>query len=198
MYVTTKKLIPIVLLLLCTFMTASAQAETPSNWGVKQPITFDRLVSGFSEPNMIYAPFTFWFWDEPITAGKSAQMARTMISQHFNPGYAHGRVSMVGTASLPDEEWLGKKWFDAFDDALKQAESYGDYLGYVDEYMWPCIQAHGRVVKANPDLSEQTLSWRTLDIHGGTAVHLPKSYFAVAARLAGRYGRSSAPGCSVG
>ena len=51
-----------------------------------------------------------------------------MASQGFNPGYAHARNSMVGTPDLPDQEWLGDKWFDAYGTALKPAEQQKSYM----------------------------------------------------------------------
>jgi hypothetical protein len=133
---------------------------------------------------MIYAPFVFWFWDEPLDPAKMAEMARTMASQGFSPGYAHARKSMVGTPDLPDADWLGDAWFAAFDGALKEAESRRSYLGYCDEYWWPSFQANGRVLAAHPDLRAKSLSWETLDALGGSEIRIPASYFAVAAELA--------------
>ena len=132
---------------------------------------------------MIYAPFIFWFWDEPLSTEKMAEMSRVICSQGFNPGYAHGRNNMVGLESLPDDEWLGDKWFGSFDAALKEAEKQKRYMGYCDEYWWPSFQAHGRVLKQHPELKAESLNWQIIDAAGGTEVSVPASFFAVAARL---------------
>ncbi len=158
----------------------------PGDRGRRVPIAFDALRDGFRNPDMIYAPFMFWFWDEPLDADKAADMARTMLSQNISPGYAHARRSMVGTPSLPGEEWLSDKWFRAFEAALKEAESKSSHLGYCDEYWWPSLQAHGRVLKAHPELKAQSLAWQTIDVPGGSEVTVPESFFVVAARLAQR------------
>ncbi|MFA5816492.1 MAG: glycosylhydrolase-like jelly roll fold domain-containing protein [Bacteroidales bacterium] len=162
----------------------TGKANNPPNFGQRKPVTFDMLRKNFSNPDMIYAPFVFWFWDEPLNQDKMAEMARVMGSQGFNPGYAHARHSMVGTPSLPDEEWLGEKWFNSFDAALTEAEKQQKYLGYCDEYWWPSFQANGRVLKQYPELRAESLNWQIIDADGGTAVKVPASYFAVAAQLA--------------
>ncbi|HCS49871.1 MAG TPA: hypothetical protein DIW61_17160 [Candidatus Aminicenantes bacterium] len=120
---------------------------------------------------MIYAPFIFWFWDEPLDPAKMAEMSRTMASQRFSPGYAHARKSMVGTPDLPDAEWLGDRWFAAFGAALKEAEARKNYLGYCDEYWWPSFQANGRVLAANPELRTVSLNWETIPVAGGSEIH---------------------------
>ncbi len=44
------------------------------------------LKQDFNNPEKIYSPFMFWFWDEPLGAGGMAEMSRVMASQGFNPG----------------------------------------------------------------------------------------------------------------
>jgi len=177
-------------LLFASLALASAAAEppahplaAPSNWGQRKVVPFPVLCQGFANPDMIYAPFTFWFWDEPLDSGKMAEMSRVLRSQGFNPGYAHARNSMVGTPDLPDDEWLGDKWFDAFGAALKVAEQQKSYLGYCDEYWWPSFQAHGRVVKQHSELKPESLKWQIIDAPGGSEVKVPAAFFAVAAQV---------------
>jgi hypothetical protein len=158
-----------------------AARPAPSNWGMKRAVPFETLRADFKNPDMIYAPFVFWFWDEPLDPAKMAEMSRVMVSQRFNPGYAHARKSMVGTPDLPDADWLGDKWFEAFGAALKEAETGKAYLGYCDEYWWPSIQANGRILKADPGLRAQSLRWEAIDIPGASEVNVPASFFAVAA-----------------
>ncbi len=156
----------------------------PPNWGQRKVVAFSDLKTGFSNPDMIYAPFIFWFWDEPLSQDKMAEMARVMGSQGFNPGYTHARNSMVGTPDLPSDQWLGDKWFGSFSAALTEAEKQKGYLGYCDEYWWPSFQANGRVLKQHPELRAESLNWQTIDAAEGTEVKVPASYFAVAAQLA--------------
>jgi hypothetical protein len=130
---------------------------------------------------MIYAPFIFWFWDEPLDPAKMAGMSRVLLSQRFNPGYAHARRSMVGTPDLPDSEWLADPWFASFDGALREAEARRAYLGYCDEYWWPSFRANGRILKANPELKAVSLSWTTFEAPGGSDIRVPASFFVVAA-----------------
>lgn len=161
----------------------AAKEETPPNYGQRKEVPFDELKMNFSDPDMIYAPFIFWFWDEPLNEDKMAEMARVMGSQGFNPGYAHARHSMTGTPNLPDSEWLGPKWFGSFNAALTEAEKQKKYLGYCDEYWWPSFQANGRVLKQFPELKAESLKWQIIDCEGGTEVMVPPSYFTVAAQL---------------
>ena len=153
----------------------------PPNQGRRMSVPFDTLRARFRDPDLIYAPFVFWFWDEPLDPAKMGEMSRVMVGQRFNPGYAHARKSMVGTPDLPDAEWLGDKWFEAFGAALGEAEAGKGYLGYCDEYWWPSLQANGRILKADPELKAQSLRWETIDVAGGSEVPVPASFFAVAA-----------------
>jgi len=161
----------------------TSTATLPANWGVRKAVPFETIQKNFADPDMIYAPFIFWFWDEPLDPAKMAEMSRTMASQRFSPGYAHARKSMVGTPDLPDAEWLGNKWFAAFGAALKEAEARKNYLGYCDEYWWPSFQANGRILAANPELRAVSLNWETIPVAGGSETQVPASFFAVAAEL---------------
>ncbi len=169
---------------------ATAVSPEPANRGIRTSVPFEKVRASFQDPDMIYAPFIFWFWDEPLDPAKMAEMSRVMAGERFSPGYAHPRRSMVGTPDLPDSEWLGDRWFASFDAALKEAEARRNYLGYCDEYWWPSFRANGRVLSANPDLRAASLSWETRDAPGGTEIQVPASFFAVAAEL----GRSGSPG----
>jgi hypothetical protein len=163
--------------------TTSDTEKNPPNFGQRKSVPFDALKTNFTNPDMIYAPFVFWFWDEPLNQDKMAEMAKVMGSQGFNPGYAHARHSMVNAPSLPDSQWLGEKWFKSFNAALTEAEKQNKYLGYCDEYWWPSFQANGRVLKQYPELKAESLKWETIDVDGGTEVKVPASFFSVAARL---------------
>ena len=37
-----------------------------ANWGQRKKIDFEQLQTNFDQPDMIYAPFAFWFWDTPL------------------------------------------------------------------------------------------------------------------------------------
>ena len=165
---------------LCGMLTAG-WAEPPQNQGVRRPVPFEVLQENFPDPDMMYAPYMFWFWDEPLVTAKMAEMSRFLVGQRFNPGYAHARNSMVKTPNLPGAEWLGDKWFDSFGAALNEAEKRKGFLGYCDEYWWPSFQANGRVLAANPELRAQSLRWETIDVAAGSAVKVPDSFFVVAA-----------------
>jgi len=167
----------------CGGQETKTAGRTHSNYGLRKPVSYEALKKNFKDPDMIYSPFIFWFWDEPLNADKMGKMSAVMSSEGFNPGYAHARRSMVGTPDLPDSEWLGDKWFEAFGAALKQAEAHKTYLGYCDEYWWPSLQANGRVLKAHPELEAVSLSWDTIDVPSACQVKVPSSFFAVAAQL---------------
>ena len=176
----------------------TSTGSPPTNWGVRRALPYEAVRKNFREPDMIYSPFIFWFWDESLDPVKMAEMSRVMAGQRFNPGYAHARKSMVGTPDLPDAEWLGDKWFAAFDAALKEAEARKSYLGYCDEYWWPSFRANGRILAAHPDLQAESLKWDAIDVPGGSETRLPASFFAVAAeieqlspRIAGKKGSSN-------
>jgi hypothetical protein len=162
---------------------STAASAMSANRGVRTAVPFETVRASFKDPDMIYAPFIFWFWDEPLDPAKMAERARTLSGQRFSPGYAHARRSMVGTPDLPDAEWLGDMWFASFDAALKEAEARQSYLGYCDEYWWPSFQANGRMLAAHPELRAVSLSWEKLDVPGGSDAPVPASFFAVAAAV---------------
>jgi hypothetical protein len=174
---------------------AEAQIAIP-NYGQLQVAKRSALREGFSQPDMIYAPFAFWMWDEPLDANKypakARSMAKEMLKQGINPGYASPRITvaemlgpkfMAPSPSLPKEQWLSSEWFKAFDGALQEAESAKGYFGYVDEYMWPSGRAAGRVMQKHPELANASLQWEVTDVPAGTKVDLPASFFTVAAQL---------------
>jgi len=56
-------------------------AEAPiaiPNYGQLQVAKPSALLDGFAQPDMIYAPFAFWMWDEPLEANKYPAKARSM------------------------------------------------------------------------------------------------------------------------
>lgn len=172
-----------VILLLAVSLTAFSN-EMP---GARPPVSFAELKEHFAEPDMLYAPFVFWFWDRPLDNPDIKifieNMARTMIQQGLNPGYVHARFNMVGEPDLPFDQWLSDDWFRAFERVLSAGEEQNAYLGYVDEFWWPSGRAAGRVLEKNPDLWAESLYWKTLDVAGGTTVEVSESFFVVAARL---------------
>jgi hypothetical protein len=184
----------------CLWLSSSLFAADDShpNWGQRKTISFAESASQFHSPDRAYAPFIFWFWDEPLNASKMAEMSRVMSSQGFNPGYAHARHPMVGTPDLTDEQWLGDRWFEAFSAALKQAKSQKSYLGYCDEYWWPSFQGNGRILAKHPELQAESLNWQTIDAVGGSEVVVPKSFFAVAAELVNPVLKAPMPSVTLG
>ena len=156
--------------------------------GEKPTTCFQDLRTTFPNPDLLYAPAFFWFWDQPIDNPQAhrqiAAMAHSMTEQRVNPGYVHARFNMVGEPDLPFEQWLSPDWFAAFDGALAAAEQANAYLGYVDEYWWPSGRAAGRVLEKNPHLWAESLYWQTIDVTGGHTIDVPASFFVVAAKLA--------------
>ncbi len=182
----------LILLLLGSMMILAAGSSRPFeapavakplNAGLRPKLPFEAVEKAFADPDMLYAPFIFWFWDEPLQPDKMSKISRTLADQGFNPGYAHARKSMVGTPDLPVADWLEAPWFAAFDAALRQAEARRAYLGFCDEYWWPSFQAGGRVLEALPELAAQSLGWECLDVPAGAKVQVPASFFSVAAEL---------------
>ncbi|MBN1479324.1 hypothetical protein JXA70_03535 [candidate division KSB1 bacterium] len=156
--------------------------------GARPAISFDKVGRHFAEPDMLYAPFVFWFWDRPIdnpeTKNRIKEMARTMIQHGLNPGYVHARFNMVGEPDLPFDQWLSGDWFRAFEMALSETKERNAYLGYVDEFWWPSGRAAGRVLEKCPDMWAESLHWETIDVAGGESVLVPEAFFVIAAQLA--------------
>ena len=181
----TRNMRDFIALALLFFIQIPLQAlEKPA---AKRSIAIQELKQHFADPDKLYAPSVFWFWDRPLNDESKVRvenMARTMIEQGLNPGYVHARFNMVGEPDLPFSQWLSDDWFAAFGLALARAEQAHAYIGYVDEYWWPSGRAAGRILEKNRDLWAESLMWQTIDVAGGTQVEIGESFFVVAARLA--------------
>ena len=157
------------------------------NCGSRRTITFAELQEGFPQPDLIYAPFAFWFWDRPLddpaTRKEMQNMARKMLQQRLNPGYAHARMNMVGEPDLPLNQWLAEEWFETFELVIEEAKKANGYFGFCNDYWWPSGRAAGRVLANNPDMWAVSLYWHTRDVAAGTVVELPASFFTVVAQL---------------
>jgi hypothetical protein len=134
---------------------------------------------------MFYAPHTFWFWDEVIKDEyQAASMAKEMVKQRLNPGYAHPRSGFSNSVTaLPLEQYLAKPWFDGFKNALQTAKENGTTLGYCDEYNWPSGQAAGRVLEQYPELEAKHLVWKRYEVNGNSTVNYRSVDFAVAGKV---------------
>lgn len=166
---------------------------TIKNDGQKATDTYIQVKENFNNPDMKYAPYEFWFWDQDLkTLGiKPEDMARELSEKGFNPGYAHARVNYAqifggggsNVKALPVTQWLSAKWFEEFGKVAKQANSDGSYFSFTDEYAWPSFQAGGKILKENPDMKGKSLEFSTYDLQAGQSIDLLSSFFTVAAKL---------------
>jgi hypothetical protein len=183
------------------FFTANAQSTT--NWGKLQSDKYKSLQDNFGNPDMIYAPFLYWFWDEPLNREKIRSMTHEIVKQKFNPGYIFAHTSMADLLSttpglekamephpsLPDKEWLSQEWFDALKDVVEITKAANAYVTYADEFMWPSGRANGRVIKQHPELHNSNLDFSVIDVQGGESVDLPESFFTVVAKTSKKTGK---------
>ena len=157
------------------FQSTSAQS-TEIEW--KKKYNFSQTKEIFEEPPLFYAPHTFWFWDTALDTAQTASMAKEMVKQRLNPGYAHPRHSEAPASAfpaLPRDEWLSPIWFKSIESAAREAEKAGMTLGYCDEYWWPSGRADGRVLEEVPELEAQSLEWVRLISQGGKSIELPNN-----------------------
>ncbi len=184
-------LFAIVVIVTClTVLLFSVEATSnfvAANYAQRKTVTFEKLKNNFNDPDMIYAPFAFWFWDAPLDVNLASSMAEQMSAQRMNPGYAHPRKG------LPHNQWLSGLWFEAFGAALQQAEAANAYLGYCDEYWWPSGRADGRVLRSHTELAAASLEWEVFTVTGGEEIELPGSFFTVAAKYADPAKNSTGP-----
>lgn len=183
--------------LLAGFKSPANKITNATRWGSLQNDSYETVKENFGNPDMIYAPFLFWFWDEPLDSSKINIMSEEILRQRFNPGYIHGRISMYELLSrtpglkdamhphpgLPDDEWMSGKWLDNVKRVAETAKGNNAYTAYNDEYMWPSGQAKGRVVKGHPELCYEYLTFSVKDVDAREKVSLPASFFTLAARL---------------
>lgn len=198
------RILVILIGLLFTNVVLSAGNKIPADkiinatkWGSLQNDPYEKVKENFANPDMIYAPFLFWFWDEPIDSIKINMMSDEILNQRFNPGYIHGRISMYDLLSqtpglkdamqphpsLPGNEWMSQKWLDNVKKVAETARKSHSYTSYNDEYMWPSGQAKGRVLEGHPELCYEFLTFSVTDVDAREKVTLPASFFTLAARL---------------
>ena len=161
--------------------------------GLKGTDSLSEIRRRFAQPDARYAPYQFWFWDQPLDdlGLKPEDMAHEMAEKGFNPGYAHARTNYAHEfardgAQIPaisEEEWLGEKWFEAIDRTAAQARMDGVHFTVADEFGWPSLQAAGRVLKKYPEMGARSLNVRVFDVEGGAETELPPATFTVCARL---------------
>ena len=161
--------------------------------GNQENLSFADFQAKFRQPDMAYAPYAFWFWDQsPQTLGiKPEDMAREMWEKGINPGYAHARENYASTMAretqevypITQEEWLSDAWFSALERVIRQAGADGSHFSFADEFGWPSLQAGGRILAENPDMAAQTLWFRICDVAPGESVPLKEHLFATCARL---------------
>ncbi|MBL7111057.1 MAG: hypothetical protein ISS19_03865 [Bacteroidales bacterium] len=169
-------MVRLIIITLGLLFPASCNEQVEPVWKQKTD-NFKELRDNFEQPPLFYAPHTFWFWDAPIDASQTIEMAKQMTQQRLNPGYTHPR------RGLPEEQWLSDQWFDAFGKALNVAKKSGMTLGYNDEYWWPSGQAAGRVLESQPDLKAVSLKYHKQIVNGESTIEITESKFTVAARL---------------
>lgn len=166
--------------------------EQRTNMGRKGTASFEELQASFRNPDMAYAPYQFWFWDETLSelGYKPTDMAREMYEKGFNPGYAHARTNYAAEYGggedvhpLSKEEWLSDAWFQHIEAVLRQAKSDGSHFCVADEYGWPSLQAGGRILEKYPEMRGKNLSYTILDVREGEHYTLPAADFAVQAKL---------------
>jgi len=168
-----KKLYFIFLSALISFLSSGQEIQVK-----KFAIPFDTLSQKFGNPDMLYAPFTFWFWDASLNPLKTAAMADEMSRQGLNPGYSHARNG------LPHDEWLSPLWFRSYESALNAAEKNKSYMGYCDEYWWPSGRADNKIIKEHPEFAPVSLEWKIIEVKSGGKIEIPACFFAVAAEVA--------------
>ncbi|MBE0652417.1 MAG: hypothetical protein IH594_01385, partial [Bacteroidales bacterium] len=180
-----------------SIFSLSINAQPTRNWGQLQIDNYGTIRNDFNDPDMIYAPFLYWFWDEPLDREKIRNMTQEILKQKFNIGYIFAHTSMADLLattpglekamdphpSLPDEEWLSQEWFDAIRDVVEITKESNAYVTYADEYMWPSGRANGRVIKQHPELHNSNLDFSVKDVRGGESVVLPGSFFTIAAKI---------------
>jgi len=151
--------------------------QTGQNKAVRPTTSFEELSQQFSDPDMLYAPFTFWFWDTNLEPELVREMTIGMMEERMNPGYAHPRHG------LPHDEWLSQLWFECLEASLEEAKAEGMFLGFCDEYWWPSGRADGRLLEQHPELQAVSLKWEEICCEVGEEVPVPPSFFTVAAKV---------------
>ncbi len=182
---------------ICSYATDEGKEMNPKP-GYRQSIPFENLSAQFKQPDMIYAPYEFWFYDAPLDPELARKMAGVISGKRFNPGYAHARSSGAEAyckpldhpipgktlSLLPHDQWLSPLWFETLGAALDESGKNGAKMGFCDDYWWPMGRADGKVLAKFPELKAVSLGWDTMEVPAAQTIHVPESFFVVAARLA--------------
>lgn len=148
----------------------------------------------FNNPDMFYAPHTFWFWNKPDEIKKPkhfAEMAKEMSRQGLNPGYIHARHYKAG-----EPFWLSDDWYTCFSASVEAARDNGTFVTYTmgdpcfpDKYMlpdhpeFPKFEVGGSLPEPHPELKATTLNYNIQTVKAGQSATLPESIFTIACEV---------------
>jgi len=92
----------------------------------------------FSNPPSEYRGAPFWSINDELDPAEVARQVRLMADAGFGGAFFHAREGLV-------TPFLGARWFEAFEAAVKAAEGRGAYVWIYDELRWPSGFAGGIV-----------------------------------------------------
>jgi len=104
----------------------------------------------FSNPSSEYRGAPFWSINDELDPAEVARQVRLMVDAGFGGAFFHAREGLV-------TPFLGVRWFEAFEAAVKAAEERGAYVWIYDELRWPSGFAGGIVPALGPQARAKAL-----------------------------------------
>ncbi|MCX7803823.1 MAG: hypothetical protein N3A38_01405 [Planctomycetota bacterium] len=92
----------------------------------------------FVNPPAKLRPAPFWAINDEITPEETARQMADMIDKGLSGGFFHSRAGLI-------TPYMGDRWFECMEAALKVAEGKDGYLWLYDEDLWPSGNAGGQV-----------------------------------------------------
>ncbi len=152
----------------------------------------DRLRTAFAKADREYAPLALWFWNGRLHEAELGRQIKEYADKGIGGVFMHARESL-------QTPYLGERWWDAVDYAVRKGRDAGLKTWIYDEYAWPSGAAgspNGRngqtesaVLSQGSEHHAKTLSRQIHEVEGPAEVALEGRYPAgtpliqVAARL---------------
>ena len=90
----------------------------------------DRLRTAFVNPNREYAPLALWFWNGRLHEAELGRQIKEFADKGIGGVFMHARESL-------QTPYLGERWWDAVDYAVRKGRDAGLKTWIYDEYAWP-------------------------------------------------------------
>jgi hypothetical protein len=113
------------------------------------------LRQAFLTPADEFTPVPFWFWNDDLVETEIIRQIRAFCEKGVLGFVVHPRIGIPR-----DIRYLGNRYMELVETAVREAERLGMVVFLYDEAMYPSGSAHGMVVEGNPEYASRGLRIR--------------------------------------